>query len=61
MFNREAIPQRPDFQMRRGGAYKTYESPQHISLACGRCLLVIKNYAFSAGPSTECFSMSSTN
>ena len=27
MFNRRAIHNQPDFQMRRGGTYKTYESP----------------------------------
>ena len=26
MFNRRFIPHQPDFQMRRGGTYKTYES-----------------------------------
>ena len=27
MFNRRFIHHQPDFQMRRGGTYKTYESP----------------------------------
>ena len=27
MFNRRLIHYQPDFQMRRGGTYKTYESP----------------------------------
>ena len=60
MFNRRFIHHQPYFQMRRGGTYKTYESPP-FSMACGSCLLRIKIYTYSAPPPTECFSKSRTN